>query len=75
MTPETRADVVMSMALQKSYIHASEISILRARLINEFRAVAFEEREACAKIAEDHFLWVHQDACYEEIAAKIRARG
>lgn len=33
------------------------------------------EREACAAIAEDHLLWVHQDACYEEIAAKIRARS
>lgn len=33
-----------------------------------------EEREACAKLAEDRLLWVHGDSCYEEIAAAIRAR-
>jgi hypothetical protein len=38
------------------------------------KAVA-AEREACAKIAENHLLWAHGDSCYEEIAAAIRARS
>ena len=45
------------------------------QIASMIRTAVADEREACAQIAENHLLWVHQDECYEEIAAAIRARA
>jgi hypothetical protein len=71
VTPEDRAQLLCS---EHGYNGRRDGDAYHVALFHILAAMA-EEREACAKIAEDHLLWVHQDACYEEIAAKIRGRG
>ena len=47
----------------------------RDRLTRLWNAAAAEEREACAKIADDHECDCYDDLCQVPIAAAIRARG
>ena len=74
MTPEERQRI--RMRAMKACPHWAMGDVMpRPCMECELGAAIAEEREACAKIAEDRLLWVHGDSCYEEIAAAIRARA
>ena len=76
MTPEERADQFVRLLWEKNAFHPNmdESDRVRNALTAIIRAAVFDERQACAKVAEAAIREYRGGIC-EYIAAQIRARG